>query len=335
MNRSVVRPDFSINNQAKKVIKAKSSKQITRAIGFNRWVRKEFKIRQKNRKKRKIIINCLWLRQSGVVSSRSTDIYFMGAMINNLTSWFMGVFIVTLVLGVRKVFSTSPEVILVGSAFSEIQRFIGGMNLTPLSMDGLFNTLHNTIIMAWVLGIFILVLRLVFILNIQSATTKNISSSRLMETLWLLIPSGILLAIATPRLWSLYFLDGQQRISLNTLKTTGRQWYWSYEWINTPEESTITSYALPANSDILNYLSRDQELILQSNTEFINLVSASDVIHCWTIPRLLVKVDAIPGRVRAARIYIPIVVSIKKLYGQCSELCGTNHSFIPITAITF
>lgn len=88
-----------------------------------------------------------------------------------------------------------------------------------------------------------------------------------------------------------------------------------------------------ANNDRLAYLSREQELHLPRNTEIVNMVSASDVIHCWTIPNIILKVDAIPGRVNMISLLFERFGRFRKLYGQCSELCGANHSFMPISVV--
>merc|ERR1712178_448409 len=96
-------------------------------------------------------------------------------------------------------------------------------------------------------------------------------------------------------------------------------------------DSTITSYIDASNNDRLSYLSREEELTVPTNTEIVNLISSSDVIHRWTIPNLIVKVDAIPGRVNVRSFNCGNMERLKKIYGQCSELCGVNHRFIPIS----
>ena len=114
------------------------------------------------------------------------------------------------------------------------------------------------------------------------------------------------------------------------------QWYWRYEFIdnNQPnEDNSINSYIETSNGDRLVYLSRDQELHLPRNTEIINLISASDVMHCWAIPNIILKVDAIPGRINTISMIFEGLGGLRKLYGQCSELCGANHSFIPISVV--
>jgi cytochrome c oxidase subunit 2 len=137
-----------------------------------------------------------------------------------------------------------------------------------------------------------------------------------------------LIFIALPSLRALYLLDEVKSPAM-TIKTIGHQWYWSYEYPDFPDLE-FDSYIIPsrtADLSDLRLLEVDNHTIIPYNTQIRLLVSAADVIHSWTIPSLGIKVDAFPGRLNQLRIF-----SLRPglFYGQCSEICGSNHRFIPI-----
>nr|WOR81111.1 cytochrome c oxidase subunit II [Anaspides driesseni] len=148
------------------------------------------------------------------------------------------------------------------------------------------------------------------------------------EIIWTVLPAIILICIALPSLRLLYLLDEVNSPSV-TLKTIGHQWYWSYEYSDFLDFE-FDSYMIPSNE--LNFsnfrlLDVDNRTILPINTQIRVLISAADVIHSWTIPALGVKADAIPGRLNQ----VSFLISRPGLFfGQCSEICGANHSFMPI-----
>nr|YP_010636261.1 cytochrome c oxidase subunit II [Xeruca formosensis]WBQ48731.1 cytochrome c oxidase subunit II [Xeruca formosensis] len=148
------------------------------------------------------------------------------------------------------------------------------------------------------------------------------------EVIWTSIPALILIFIALPSLRLLYLLDEVNSPSL-TLKTVGHQWYWSYEYSDFLHLE-FDSYMVPSNElteSSFRLLDVDNRTVLPFNTQIRVLISAADVIHSWTVPSLGVKADAIPGRLNQTSflIYRPGL-----FYGQCSEICGANHSFMPI-----
>ena len=148
------------------------------------------------------------------------------------------------------------------------------------------------------------------------------------ETIWTILPALILIFIALPSLRLLYLLDEVNNPRI-TLKTIGRQWYWSYEYsdfITLQFDSYLTPRAEAGDSDF-RALDVDNRTVLPMNTQIRVLVSGADVIHSWTVPSLGVKVDAIPGRLNQTRFTIN---RPGLFYGQCSEICGSNHRFIPI-----
>nr|YP_010252266.1 cytochrome c oxidase subunit II [Grandidierella taihuensis]QTX95224.1 cytochrome c oxidase subunit II [Grandidierella taihuensis] len=159
-------------------------------------------------------------------------------------------------------------------------------------------------------------------------TDRFLLHNQTIEIIWTTVPIFILLSVAAPSLKALYMLDDPFSPSL-TIKTIGHQWYWSYEYSNF-QDLEFNSYMIPVE-DLKNtdnrLLETDNNVILPFNTQIRMVVTAADVIHAWTVPSLGVKTDAVPGRLNQ------IMFSIKRpgfFYGQCSEICGANHSFMPI-----
>nr|YP_009925534.1 cytochrome c oxidase subunit II [Paratectonatica tigrina]QNH82256.1 cytochrome c oxidase subunit II [Paratectonatica tigrina]UBI44057.1 cytochrome c oxidase subunit 2 [Paratectonatica tigrina] len=159
-------------------------------------------------------------------------------------------------------------------------------------------------------------------------TCRSLVEGQEIETIWTIIPAIILIFLALPSLRLLYLLDEVGDCSV-TLKSIGHQWYWSYEYSDF-FHIEFDSYMIPTNElekGDFRLLEVDHRVVLPINTDIRVLVTSADVIHSWTVPSLGVKVDAIPGRLNQLSFYIkyPGV-----FYGQCSEICGANHSFMPI-----
>nr|YP_009116460.2 cytochrome c oxidase subunit II [Trypaea australiensis]AJD80488.2 cytochrome c oxidase subunit 2 [Trypaea australiensis] len=148
------------------------------------------------------------------------------------------------------------------------------------------------------------------------------------EIVWTIIPAVILVFIAFPSLRLLYLLDEVNKPSV-TLKVVGHQWYWSYEYSDFMQVE-FDSYMVPTTdlgNEGFRLLDVDNRTVLPMNTQIRVLISAADVIHSWTVPALGVKADAIPGRLNQVNF---LVNRPGLFYGQCSEICGANHSFMPI-----
>nr|ARH54379.1 cytochrome c oxidase subunit 2 [Gastrallus laevigatus] len=148
------------------------------------------------------------------------------------------------------------------------------------------------------------------------------------ELIWTILPAIILIFIALPSLRILYLLDEVSNPSI-TVKTMGHQWYWSYEYSDF-KNIEFDSYMIPLNEmNSFNFrlMDVDNRIIIPFNSKIRMLVTATDVIHSWTIPSLGVKIDATPGRLNQTSFFIN---NPGLLYGQCSEICGANHSFMPI-----
>ncbi len=159
---------------------------------------------------------------------------------------------------------------------------------------------------------------------------KYLVEGTTIEIIWTVIPAIILVFIAFPSLQLLYSMDEVIDPSL-TIKAIGHQWYWSYEYSDVEDESIeFDSYMIPT-SDLedgdLRLLEVDNRVVVPVNTQVRVVITGADVIHCFTVPSLGVKADAVPGRLNQVSFLInrPGVY-----YGQCSEICGSDHSFMPI-----
>nr|YP_010586227.1 cytochrome c oxidase subunit II [Himalopsyche eos]UZZ43989.1 cytochrome c oxidase subunit II [Himalopsyche eos] len=157
---------------------------------------------------------------------------------------------------------------------------------------------------------------------------RSLMQEQSVEMIWTLLPALALLFIAFPSLHLLYLMDENNAPSL-TLKAIGHQWYWSYEYSDF-HEMKFDSYMIPQNEMSLNsfrLLEVDNRTTLPMYTQIRMIITATDVIHSWTVPALGVKIDGTPGRLNQGSIFI---VRPGIFFGQCSEICGTNHSFMPI-----
>nr|QSH90944.1 cytochrome c oxidase subunit II [Triatoma dimidiata] len=148
------------------------------------------------------------------------------------------------------------------------------------------------------------------------------------ELIWTILPAFTLIFIALPSLHILYLMDEMNNPAV-TIKSIGHQWYWSYEYSDF-HNVEFDSYMKPNNelemSDF-RLLDVDNRAVLPMNTQIRLLVTAADVLHSWTIPSLGVKIDGTPGRLNQGSI---LINRPGLLFGQCSEICGANHSFMPI-----
>nr|WLE65147.1 cytochrome c oxidase subunit II [Aphidius gifuensis] len=186
---------------------------------------------------------------------------------------------------------------------------------------------HDFIMMIlFTIMIFIIYIMSWFFLN--KFINRQIMHNQLLELIWTLIPMLILVFMAVPSLKILYMVE-EIINPFMTLNILGHQWYWSYEYVDFKNLS-FDSFMIQDNYiDLGNYrlLEVDNHLIIPYNMNIRFLVSSVDVIHSWAISSLGIKVDATPGRVNQ------IMSNLNRVgifYGQCSEICGLNHSFMPI-----
>jgi len=182
-------------------------------------------------------------------------------------------------------------------------------------------------------AIVIFVLGLMWYILVRFSEKNNpipskVTHNSLLEVAWTAIPILILVIVAIPSLKALYFTDKAPNAEM-TLKVIGNQWYWTYEY---PDHGGITFDSLPIPEDELKegqprMLSVDNPLVLPANTQIRFLIASNDVIHNFAMPSLAIKVDATPGRVNEAWTEMR---EVGNYYAMCSELCGVNHSLMPI-----
>nr|AIX92133.1 cytochrome c oxidase subunit II [Monomachus antipodalis] len=176
--------------------------------------------------------------------------------------------------------------------------------------------------------IFSFIIYMMFKLIENNIINRFMLSGQMLEIIWTLIPFMFLFYISFPSLKILYLLDCDNK-SLLSMKIMGHQWYWSYEYSDflNLEFDSFMVYMKMGEMNLFRLMDVDNRLIVPMNIQVRLLISSLDVIHSFTIPSMGFKIDAIPGRVNQVNMYInrPGIY-----YGQCSEICGMNHSFMPI-----
>nr|APX39838.1 cytochrome c oxidase subunit 2 [Leptomona erythrocephala] len=174
----------------------------------------------------------------------------------------------------------------------------------------------------------VLVGQLMITLFFNKFLHRYLLEGQLIEVIWTILPTITLIFIAIPSLRLIYILD-EINNPMITIKTIGHQWYWSYEYSDF-KMIEFDSYMIPTNEmNSFNFrlLDVDNRMVVPFESNIRILVTAADVIHSWTIPSLGVKIDATPGRLNQ----VSFTLNRSGLfYGQCSEICGANHSFMPI-----
>jgi cytochrome c oxidase subunit 2 len=206
---------------------------------------------------------------------------------------------------------------------------------TPV-MEGIINFHHDLmfflvvilVVVSWMLA------RCLWFFDVERnpIPSKNVHGTTL-EIIWTVTPAIILMIIAVPSFALLYSIDELIDPAI-TLKVVGHQWYWSYEYSDyesTDGESlNFDSYMIPDEDLVkgkLRLLEVDNRVVLPVDTHIRVIVTAADVLHCWAIPSFGFKIDACPGRLNQAALFIK---REGVYYGQCSEICGINHGFMPI-----
>lgn len=180
--------------------------------------------------------------------------------------------------------------------------------------------------------IVILIVTIVGYNIISTSTNINIDQyileSQPLELFWTIVPRFVLIFIGLPSIRLLYLLDEVYKPSI-TLKTVGHQWYWSYEYSDFLNVE-FDSFIIPANeikNESFRLLDVDNRTVIPINTQIRTLITAADVLHSWSVPAMGVKADAVPGRLNQVNFY---ATRPGLFFGQCSEICGANHRFIPI-----
>lgn len=191
-------------------------------------------------------------------------------------------------------------------------------------MENIIIFYDHAIIVITIIVIIILYILIFIIFN--KLIDRTILDGQLIEIIWTLVPIVFLFFLAFPSLKILYLTD-EINNPLISIKVLGHQWYWRYEYRDFNFIKIDSYLEDEEETAVFRLLDVDNRLILPFNNQIRFLVSSLDVIHSFTVPTLGIKVDAIPGRINQ------IIVEIFRpglFYGQCSEICGVNHSFIPI-----
>ncbi len=191
----------------------------------------------------------------------------------------------------------------------------------------------NDLLLILISAIVVFVLALLLYASWRFSEKRNPTPSRtthntVIEVLWTVIPVIILVIIAVPSFKLLYFADRVEEADM-TIKAIGRQWYWSYEY---PDDGDFTFDANMVPDEDLEegqprLLATDYPVVLPVDTNIRILVTASDVLHSFAVPAFGIKLDGVPGRINETWVRI---TEPGTYYGQCSELCGTGHSYMPI-----
>lgn len=179
------------------------------------------------------------------------------------------------------------------------------------------------------LFIIVLVIYLFITILVKNKTDRFFLESHILETIWTILPILILLIIAFPSLYLLYLIEEVYSPSLS-VKVVGHQWYWEYQVLSIANSTRFDSYIVYGSNKLIALfynLDVDNRLVLPTMSNILFLITSVDVLHSWTVPRLGIKIDACPGRLNYLTCSTP---AVGVYYGQCSEICGSNHSFMPI-----
>lgn len=203
---------------------------------------------------------------------------------------------------------------------------LGFQDATSPIMEELLNFHDHALIIVFLISS--LVLYIISLMLTTGLTHTSTIDAQEVETIWTILPAIILILIALPSLRILYIIDEINNPAV-TVKTLGHQWYWSYEYTDY-EDLIFDSYIIPTHElspGQLRLLEVDNRVVLPAELTIRILISSEDVLHSWAVPSLGLKTDAIPGRLNQTTL---LSTRPGLYYGQCSEICGSNHSFMPI-----
>nr|YP_010713309.1 cytochrome c oxidase subunit II [Lychas mucronatus]WDA95773.1 cytochrome c oxidase subunit II [Lychas mucronatus] len=195
-------------------------------------------------------------------------------------------------------------------------------SVSPLMEQLMFFHDHSMVILVLIT---VLVFYVVITILMNTFLNRFIIEGHELEIFWTFIPALLLIFIALPSLRLLYLMDEVSSPDL-TLKTVGHQWYWSYEYSDFLDVE-FDSFMAPLEKESFRLLDVDNRTVLPWGVFTRILITSSDVIHSWAMMSAGMKMDAVPGRINQIcfLLYRPGLY-----YGQCSEICGANHSFMPI-----
>jgi cytochrome c oxidase subunit 2 len=224
------------------------------------------------------------------------------------------------------IFNDAPQPFQIGFQDSAAPGFTG---IVELHNTIFFYLVVISVAVFWVLG------SIIFYFNSTKSgiVHKYLNHGTLLELIWTVSPAFILIAIAFPSFRLLYLLDEVISPTI-TIKVVGHQWYWSYEYSDYVTESgdaiEFDSYMIP-ESDLelgqFRLLDVDNRVVIPVDTHIRLIVTGSDVLHSFAVPSFGVKIDAVPGRLNQSSI---LAERTGTFYGQCSEICGVYHGFMPV-----
>ena len=235
----------------------------------------------------------------------------------------------------KKVFLTAlmPLIFLIDFSYaSEPLPWQLGLQPPAGSIATMANDLHNLLLVViTAISLFVLFLLIYVCLKFRAdknpIPSKNTHNS-ILEVLWTVIPVLILIVIAVPSFRLLYYLDKQIEPDM-TVKVTGIQWYWNYEY---PDQNLgFDSYMIndedlqPGQKRLLDV---DNPLVLPEGSKVKVLIAGNDVMHSFFVPSLAVQEYSVPGKLN--EIWMDIPLGEKTYYGQCNQICGINHSYMPV-----
>lgn len=206
--------------------------------------------------------------------------------------------------------------------------------VSPVAVEGqkFFNLLIWLMTIITVIVLFLLLYVLFRFSAKRNPVPSKTTHHTLLEVVWTVVPVLILLVIAIPSFRLLYFADRVEDADL-TLKIIGKQWYWTYEY---PDNGNFTFDSLMIDEETAvaegknRLLDVDNPVVLPVDKNIRLIMTSDDVIHNWAMPSLFIKLDAVPGRLNETWTRIPGEYAGTTFYGQCSELCGVNHAYMPI-----
>nr|YP_010580868.1 cytochrome c oxidase subunit II [Pyrops lathburii]UAT98606.1 cytochrome c oxidase subunit II [Pyrops lathburii]UZT27053.1 cytochrome c oxidase subunit 2 [Pyrops lathburii] len=201
---------------------------------------------------------------------------------------------------------------------------MNSMNSASPTMEQLINFHDHTMMILSAITAAVAMIMTLMLGN--KASNNKMTESQMTEAIWTTLPAVVLVFIAIPSIKILYMMEEIINPSI-TIKTIGHQWYWSYEYSDSKKVEFESYMKTPEKKENFRLIEVDNRMIVPYLTQMRIIVSSSDVIHSWTIPSMGVKMDAVPGRLNQISMYVN---KPGLFFGQCSEICGMNHSFMPI-----
>ena len=235
----------------------------------------------------------------------------------------------------KKVFLTAlmPLIFLIDYSYaSEPLPWQLGLQPPAGSIATMANDLHNLLLFV-ITAISLFVLFLLIYVCVKFRADKNPNPSKrthnsVLEVLWTVIPVLILVVIAVPSFRLLYYLDKQIEPDM-TIKVTGVQWYWNYEY---PDQNLGFDSYMISDEDLQpgqkRLLDVDNPLVLPEGSKVKVLIAGNDVLHSFFVPSLAVQEYTVPGKLN--EVWMDIPKGEKTYYGQCNQICGINHSYMPV-----